>query len=68
MSKKTYYHESIMFNSPDASDLPHPDLIFGSFYNNKNNKNNKDNNKKKISNAEYNKKATEEIKKLLGIN
>jgi hypothetical protein len=60
MSKKIkYYHESSLYKSPDASDLPNPITLF---------QKNIQNCKKDVKlNIKYDKKATEHLKKLLGI-
>lgn len=60
-NKIKYYHESSLYRSPDPSDLPNPYTLFKNF------NNNKMNTRVKNSKEEYNKKATEELKKLLGI-
>jgi len=58
--KINYYDKSKMFQAPDASKLPHPDIVFGKKYYHIIYHNMK-------YNMIYNKKATEEIKKLLNI-
>ena len=63
MSKKIeYYHESSLYRSPDPSDLPDPNTLFKNFNNKA-----KDNRIVKNNKIKYNKKATEDLKKLLGI-
>jgi hypothetical protein len=60
MSKQIiYYHESSLFRSPDPSDLPNPDTLFKKIIPNR---------KKDVKpNIKYNKKASDHLKKLLGI-
>tara|TARA_B110000858_G_C17762851_1_gene455409 strand:- start:1026 stop:1211 length:186 start_codon:yes stop_codon:yes gene_type:complete len=60
MSKQIkYYHESSLFRSPNPSDLPNPDTLFRKIIPNRK--------KDAKLNVRYDKKASEHLKKLLGI-